>query len=38
MKIIVNGQEVVPCKKEKLSDHLTNPDIESIVKSSRRKK
>jgi hypothetical protein len=38
MKIIVNGQEVVPCKKEKLSDHLTNSDIESIVKSSRRKK
>lgn len=36
MKIIVNGQEVVPCKKEKLSDHLTNTDIESIVKTAKR--
>lgn len=38
MKIIVNGKKVKPCKKEKLSDHMSNSDIEQIVKSSRRKK
>lgn len=38
MKIIVNGVEVTPCKKEKLTDHLSNLDIEQVVKLARRKK
>ena len=36
MKLIVNGREVTPCKKEKLTDHLTNVDIQDIIKESRR--
>ena len=36
MKLIVNGVEVTPCKKEKLTDHLTNVDIQDIIKESRR--
>lgn len=37
MKIIVNGEEVVPCKKEKLTDHLSNTDIEDLVKLKNKK-
>lgn len=37
MKTIVNGEEVVPCKKEKLTDHLSNTDIEDLVKSKSKK-
>jgi hypothetical protein len=37
MKLIVNGVEVTPCKKEKLTDHLTNVDIQDIIKEQRRK-
>lgn len=36
MKIIVNGQEVVPCKKGKLTDNLSNVDIENLLKEKLR--
>lgn len=31
MKIIVNGVEVIPCKKEKLTDHLPNLNILGLL-------
>lgn len=36
MKIIVNGQEVIPCKKNKLLDQLSNSEIQELLKDKRR--
>lgn len=36
MKIIVNGQEVIPCKKNKLSDQLSSSEIQQLLKDKRR--
>jgi hypothetical protein len=38
MKIIVNGQEVTPCKKHKLTDNISNVDIESLIKKINSQK